>query len=503
MIITHGRTWRNVKSATAEEIRTHLLEHGGIEEEVKSAPEAWRIKFSDSSFTYYKKGTLYSTPSNSNDPAVFEAWEYIESLAGSAYVLPTKDFLIGLDETGKGEVIGHTILTGVVFPKEIFKRVDLLVATADTKRRHKFEYWDAIFKNLDLLRTSGLDFIIEKVPPWHVDRYNLNKIMDVSYQRILSVLFRKADVSRCRIVIDDYGIGATLRRFLNFLAKQGAEVIVSKHSEDKYLEAKTASLISKRVREAVIKAINENPEFQIDGLSVGSGNAGDIQTSEWLKRWYSTKRQWPWFVKRSFKNVREIEGRKGEPEKITPPIKEELLSREFLVEFNRGHLSIRSLSLVCPHCGAINKAISYAISKAKCPSCNEFIDDESLSLTLRYYCGYIVPDSNIIMRGLLSKDLENAKFFEGFTIVIPPVVRKECDTPGGKKEFERLAKFTSIGRIKLETPGRVEDIPANLSSIERDERIIEYVLEYNSIFITADNQMKAQAVSKELFTIFV
>ena len=82
MIITHGRTWRNVKSATAEEIRNHLLEHGGIEEEVKSAPEAWRIKFSDSTFTYYKKGTLYSTPSNSNDPAVFEAWEYIESLAG-------------------------------------------------------------------------------------------------------------------------------------------------------------------------------------------------------------------------------------------------------------------------------------------------------------------------------------------------------------------------------------------------------------------------------------
>ena len=55
------RTWRNVKSTKAEKIRTHLLEHGGVEEEVKSAPEAWRIKFSDSTFTYYKKGTLYST----------------------------------------------------------------------------------------------------------------------------------------------------------------------------------------------------------------------------------------------------------------------------------------------------------------------------------------------------------------------------------------------------------------------------------------------------------
>jgi len=32
------------------------------------------------------------------------AWQYIDSVVGSAYVLPTKDFLIGLDETGKGEL---------------------------------------------------------------------------------------------------------------------------------------------------------------------------------------------------------------------------------------------------------------------------------------------------------------------------------------------------------------------------------------------------------------
>jgi len=62
----------------------------------------------------------------------------IDSVVGSAYVLPTKDFLIGLDETGKGEVIGHTVLTGVIFPKELFKDVDLLIGPADTKNRHKF-----------------------------------------------------------------------------------------------------------------------------------------------------------------------------------------------------------------------------------------------------------------------------------------------------------------------------------------------------------------------------
>ena len=404
----------------AEEIKKYLLNEGGVEEEVKAPHEEWRIRFSDSTFTYYKKGTLYSTPSNSRDPAVFHAWRYIDSLVGSAYVLPTKDFLIGLDETGKGEVIGHTVLTGVIFRKELFKEVDLLIGPADTKNRHEFEYWDEIFIKLDKLRSKGLNFIHEKIPPWHVDRYNLNKIMDVSYQRILSIFFRKVEISQCRVVLDDYGIGDTLKRFLNSLEKQGAEIIVAKNSEDKYLEAKVASLISKREREAVIKAINENPEFQIDGLSVGSGNAGDPKTDAWLKAWWKKYKSWPWFVKRSFKNVRKIEGKPEEVKKILPPIDEKLLSDEFLKDFSRGKLSIQSLSLVCPYCGATLKSVKFVVFKKngreisgiKCVNkeCGGII--ENAGITLRYYCGYVLPDSNAIQRQVISRDLRSSRFLK-------------------------------------------------------------------------------------------
>ena len=110
-----GHTWKNVESSTAEKIKNYLLEYGGDEQEVGSASEKWRVRFSDSTFTYYERGTLYSTQSKSNDPVVIDAWKFVDSLAGS-YVPPTKDFLIGFDETGKGEVIGHMVLTGVVFP---------------------------------------------------------------------------------------------------------------------------------------------------------------------------------------------------------------------------------------------------------------------------------------------------------------------------------------------------------------------------------------------------
>jgi len=502
-----GRTWK-VQGDKTEEIKKYLIEHGGVEEKVTSVHEEWKIRFSDSVFIYYKTGTLYSTPSNSLDPAVDNAWNFIDSLAGR-YVAPSKDFLIGLDETGKGEIIGHIVLAGIVFPKEIFHQMDLVIGPADTKKKHDFNYWDDLFRKIDHFRELGFDFIIETIPPWEVDKYNINKIMDVVYQRILSQFFRKIPMDKCRIVIDDYGVGPTLNRFLNFLKQQNAEAIVAHDADEKYLEAKIASLISKRRREEFIKKINDSPEFQINGLSVGSGNAGDLETINWLKKWHSARRKWPWFVKTSFKTVREIEGKGTKVQKLTPPIRESLLSKEFIDEFNKGRLSVEALSVICPNCGDANKSVTFAIfeekgkkvSGAKCPSCKKLINDAGI--TLRYYCGYALPDSSIIRRGLISKDLESSRFFEGFTIVIPAVVRKECDVGAGKKEFERLSEFASKGRIKLETIGRVEEIPDAFSSVERDERIVSSALEYNAILITADDSMKLYSISKNVFTMFI
>jgi len=502
-----GRSWK-VQKDLAEEIRRHLLSQGGIEEDITSANEEWRIKFSDSVFIYYKSGTLYSTASRSLDPSVENAWNYVNSCA-STYIPPSKDFLIGLDETGKGEIIGHIVLVGVIFPKEIFHDLDLIAGAADTKKRHTFNYWDEIFRKLDSFRNLGLDYIDQTIPPWQADTYNINKIMDVVYQGILSRFFRRIPMEKCRIVIDDYNVGPPLYRFLNFLKQQKAEVIVVHNADKKYLEAKISSLISKRKREEIVKRINENPEFKIDGISPGSGNANDKDTLEWLKKWYSAKKEWPWFVKKSFRTVMEVEGNFRKIEKKTPPIREDLLSKEFIDEFNKGRLSIKSLSIVCPYCGNENKSVNFAIfeyegrkvSGIRCPSCRNLIGDAGV--TLRYYCGYLVPDSSVIRRGLLSKDLDSSRFFEGFTILLPAIVRRECDTEAGKREFKRLADFASIGRIKLESIGKVEEIPTNLLNIQRDEMIVETAEQYNAILITADNGMKTYSISKGVFTISI
>ena len=337
-----SQKWR-VNINTANEIKSYLIHQGGLEDkDIKSEYEVWRIKFSDATLTYYKSRTLFCTASS--DPSIKEVWEFISSRAGSRFVLPTKDFLIGLDETGKGEILGHTILVGAIFPKTIFNEIERLVGVADTKKRRSTSYWNGVLKRLDFMKKEGLDFYLEKIPPWHVDKFNLNKIMDVVYQRTLSNFMRHFQAANCRIVLDDYGVGEKLRRYLRSLENAGADVKIIHQADEHYLEARVASLIAKREREKIIEAIGRGEEFRIEGCNIGSGNAGDKETISWLKNWKATGKPWPWFVKQSFRTVREIDGKLEKVEKIEPPLREDILSEDFIKELKLKLLSLRTSS---------------------------------------------------------------------------------------------------------------------------------------------------------------
>jgi len=100
--------------------------------------------------------------------------------------------------------------------------------------------------------------------------------------------------------------------------------------------------------------------------------------------------------------------------------------------------------------------------------------------------------------------LNNSRFFENFTIILDPIVRKECDsTPSGKKEFDELRRLHAIGRIKLESPGSVEDIPDDLSNIVKDERIINACIDNKAILLSADKSLTTFASGKNIFVIFI
>lgn len=298
----------------------------------------------------------------------------------------------------------------------------------------------------------------------------------------------------------DYQLDSRLTQYLDFLEAKGCELIVDTQIKDKYLEANVASIISKSKRIEMLQKINSDPDFQIDGISLGSGNAGDPNTKLWLDKWHKSGKEWPWFIKRSYKTIQIIEG-SGESFKVPIPIKEELLAKDFIDDFKNGYYSQDKIAVICPKCGETSKTLIFTLGGMKCTNCKQVIEDALI--TLRYYCGNIVPDSNIIRGGLISKDLRNKQYFKDYTFLLSPIVRMECDNAGGKKEQGRLANFASIGLIHLNNLGQTTTLPLELSSRERDDIILDLALSKNSIVMTGDKSMKASAMAKGVFAIIL
>lgn len=303
-----GRTWYNLKEEKAEKIRAYLLMKGGEEEKVKNQNESWRICFSTSFFIYYQNGTLYCPPPEPSDAEIFSIWQMIEEIAGPRYSLPKRDFLFGLDETGKGEIIGPVILAGVLFPTELFPTIDTIVGLANTKKRHSLGYWERSFEKLLALKERGFLYLIEEISPTQLGGENLNRLLDKGYKKIINRFLKgilaKGDLANYRIVIDDYGVGDRFSSFLKSLKEKRGEVIIAQNGDEKYLEVKTAALVAKRFRERIVKRIKDDPKYQIAGLTIGSGNLADKETKEWLRRWWESYKDFPWFVKKSFKTIK-------------------------------------------------------------------------------------------------------------------------------------------------------------------------------------------------------
>ncbi|MEO0098930.1 MAG: hypothetical protein ABIK99_04485 [candidate division WOR-3 bacterium] len=308
-----GRTWHNLKEKQAERIKLYLLKKGGEEEEVKNPNERWRIRLFNSTFTYYPNGTLYSSPPHSSENDILTVYQAIEKIAGPRYELPDREFLLGFDETGKGEIIGPIVLTGVLFPAALFSKVDAIVGLANTKKRHNLNYWERTFTQLSLLKEEGFSYIVEEIPPDQLSGNNLNRLLDKGYKKIINlflkgILKERGNLARYRLVLDDYGVGGKFQQFLQSLQRKEGKVIITPNADEKYLEVKVASIIAKRFREKIIKRIKENPKYQIGGLTIGSGNSADKTTKEWLKKWWETYKNFPWFVKKSFKPVKGMGG---------------------------------------------------------------------------------------------------------------------------------------------------------------------------------------------------
>ena len=214
-----GQKW-TVGDDGIDEIRKIVRSYGGVEDEaVKAGTEAWRMRIGRTVFTMYRNGTLYNNAAG--DQNVLELRDEITRCCKPRFESTGREVLIGVDETGKGEVAGEEVLCGARFSSGLYGEVDSVAGMADTKSNRMYGYWDGIFSRASEMGGMGLCFDIERIPPEKIDKYNINRLMDAAYKRIISCLMQGIRPDKASIIVDDYHIGRELKDYLGSHGKEG------------------------------------------------------------------------------------------------------------------------------------------------------------------------------------------------------------------------------------------------------------------------------------------
>lgn len=198
--------------------------------------------------------------------------------------------ILGIDEAGRGSVLGPLVIAGVVIPEKMEKVLERM-GVKDSKKlaphrrtilsrklKKMFDYEIVVIsaREIDEMRAEGI---------------NLNEIEKNAMESILMKMKPE------KAIVDAVDVKA--ERFQENLRKDtGVNVVAEHKADDKYIEVSAASIIAKAERDDQIAEINK--EFIKSG-GIGSGYPSDPKTKEFLTNY--TYDEMPDFVRRSWATV--------------------------------------------------------------------------------------------------------------------------------------------------------------------------------------------------------
>ena len=198
--------------------------------------------------------------------------------------------ILGIDEAGRGSVLGPMVIAGVIVPEKMEKVLERM-GVKDSKRltpnrrtilsrklKKMFDYEIVVItaREIDEMRAEGI---------------NLNEIEKNAMESILLKMKPK------KAIVDAVDVKA--ERFQDNLCEDtGVNVLAEHKADDKYIQVSAASIIAKAERDDQIAQINK--EFIKSG-GIGSGYPSDPKTKEFLTNY--TYDEMPDFVRRSWATV--------------------------------------------------------------------------------------------------------------------------------------------------------------------------------------------------------
>ena len=211
--------------------------------------------------------------------------------------------IAGVDDAGRGPIIGPLVIAGVSIDKRDLPRLrDLGVKDSKMLSPHRREQLAVEIRKL------VLKCHVESLSPAEIDKVvetggklrRLNRLEAQTMAKVIAAL--KPDIA----YVDASDVLAD--RFKEHILENlsfGVEVVSEHKADVKYPVVSAASIIAKVERDRAIEKLREKHANIGD---IGSGYASDPKTIKFLERWYATFRSYPEFVRKSWKPVKELKG---------------------------------------------------------------------------------------------------------------------------------------------------------------------------------------------------
>ena len=198
--------------------------------------------------------------------------------------------ILGIDEAGRGSVLGPMVIAGVIVPEKMEKVLERM-GVKDSKRltpnrrtilsrklKKMFDYEITVItaREIDDMRANGV---------------NLNDIEKNAMRDLIIKLNPE------KAIVDAVDVKA--ERFQeNLCQSTGVDVTAEHKADDKYIEVSAASIIAKAERDLLVGEINKE-YIRMGGI--GSGYPSDPTTKKFLSNY--TYDEMPDFVRKSWATV--------------------------------------------------------------------------------------------------------------------------------------------------------------------------------------------------------
>ena len=179
--------------------------------------------------------------------------------------------ILGIDEAGRGSVLGPMVIAGVVVPEKMEKVLGRM-GVKDSKRLTANRRTILSRKLKKMFEYDIIIITAREIDEMRADGINLNEIEKNAMEEL--ILRLKPE----KAIVDAVDVKA--ERFQENLKKDtGFDVIAEHKADDTYIQVSAASIIAKAERDAQIAEINK--EFIKSG-GIGSGYPSDPTTKKFL-----------------------------------------------------------------------------------------------------------------------------------------------------------------------------------------------------------------------------